>query len=83
MVPVGLKPPESTAVSVSFAPLPMTHRAAGDRVDRRAGRADGLVLVLAVVGGGVVVAVAAVGGGPEVGAGRGGQVAAGVGAGAV
>src|SRR5205085_946474 len=36
----------------------------GDRADRRAGRGDRLVLILAVVGGTVVVEVAAVGGRP-------------------
>src|SRR5207237_901036 len=49
------------------------------RIDRRAGRADYLVLVLAIVAGRVVVAVATVSGGPEIGAGRCRQVAARIG----
>src|SRR4051812_1213618 len=50
----------------------------GGGADGGIGRADGLGLVLAVVGGSRVFGVAAVSGGPEVGAGGGGQVSAGV-----
>ena len=57
-------------MSVSFGAAADDHRAAGDGVDGRAGRADRLGLVLAVVGRAVVVGVAAVGGRPQVGAGR-------------
>src|SRR5436853_4802653 len=77
--PPRFTPSPYTTLFRSLGAAADDHRRAGDGVDGGARRPDRLVLVLAVVAGAGVVAVAAVGGRPEVGAGRGGRVGAGVG----